>query len=339
MSTKRKIKTAVAVSDKARDLEFLGRLVTYTLPDQEQNGAKVVRAWAEHGLDPDDLPVARQPVHVFESAVRKQETRRVNGRVEVVLVDRVVTNAAECVYQVTRQVRDKQSEVVNHEKSMRVRFNKRTSKITIDKLEPDAYRALKGIEKAIRDDFDANAKTVPGQKLRNAIRQKVLAIGGQSVRRNVGGLYFVPDTYMNGGGEKPTAPVLGDPVIDGNPPPAPNGLTGFLHDLYADDADFYAVPLLAGDSEAAMVRKHFALNAAEEARELTEKAWQRVRQGKTDRGVRSDLLANLQNARRRLVGGVQQFEELVDFERGAIAQELDDLDSALELLTELANES
>lgn len=328
-------RNAIAVSDQA-DVPIIGYVGTYTLPDREVSGAKMVRAWANHGLDPADLPEARQPVHIFETAVRKQETRKVNGTVEQVKVDRVKVNAAECVYQVTRQVTDLANAVVEHEKSMRVRFDKKASILTFEGLDPDAYQALRPIEKAIRKDFEANAKTVPGQKLRNAIRKKIVHVGGQNLRRKAGGLYFIPTEYPNETGMKPTAPILGTMPEGGTPPPAPNGITGVLHELYGDDADFYTLRVAGDEGEREMVRKHFMINASEKARELMEKAYQRLRQD-SGRGARSDLLANMWNERRRLHGMVDQFEQLVEFERTEIEKDLTDLDSALNLLQEQAD--
>jgi hypothetical protein len=75
----------------------------------------------------------------------------------------------------------------------------------------------------------------------------------------------------------------------------------------------------------------------EAAAELTQKALNRVRTGKGERGVRSDLLANLYNERRRLAASVRDFNGLVKLEQKEIKANLKDLDDALAKLQDLAD--
>lgn len=319
---------AVAVSeDSLGEEHFLGRLATYTLPDEERNGAQLLRTWAKHGLNVDDLPEARQPVHVFQSACASVNTRKTTigtGQKAEIRADEIENNGS-CAYQITVKVWDLKGSQIEHEKAMRVRFNKQTSAISFDMLGYQDKR-LHELQDRIREHFDANAKTVPGQKIRNAVRATILKLGGQNLRRKAGGLYFVPATCVN----ERKRTVKTKPVLD--------GLKGVLTDLYGDRADFYTIPLVNDEGQREMVRKHFTINANERARELAEKAINRVRAGRGQRGVRAELLTNLHQERRILLGQVADFEGLVAVERTEIQANLDALDSSLEQLQALADE-
>lgn len=309
-------------------LPEIGKLVTYSMTDDPRSGTKLVRTWAKHGLDVNDLPDQRQGFHIFQSACRSVETRRKNGKGVEVKVDEVMHDANECVYQITHMVRDVGERTIEHPKAMTVAFDKALDSITVRELED--YDTLRGLEERIREHYAKNAKSIPGQKIRNAVRDTLLKIGAQNMRRKAGGLYFVPAQYRvagaNGRAElKPTAPIL-------------EGLQGVLEDLYGERGDFWTIPLIRDDAAEKMIAKHFAINVQEKSRDLMEKALQRVRQGKGERGVRSDLLANLYNERRRIVGAVAQFEEIVSLEKDTIEKNLRDLDNALEKLQELADE-
>ncbi len=326
--------TVVAVSeDSIPEDHFLGRIATYTLPDEPRSGAKLLRSWAKNGLDVDDLPEARQPVHVFQSACASVRSRRAPGsnghRIEIT-ADEIKNTAASCAYQITSKVWDTARDVIEHEKGMRITFDKHTNEITVDEL--DGYdQRLRAVEGRIREDFDANAKTVPGQKIRNALRAQIHKVGGQNLRRKAGGLYFVPAEYAIADGNGSTKATPTKPVLD--------GLAGVLADLYGEDADFYTIPLVNDEGQRQMVRKHFVINANEQARELAERAINRVRAGKGQRAVRTELLTNMWNERRRLMGAIEQFEQLVGLEMQDLEANVKDLDRALEELDKFAEES
>lgn len=326
MSAKR-LSGVKAVGD-VDGLPELGKLVTYSMPDDPRKSTVLLRTWAKHGLDTADLPDQRAGFHIFQSACRSVETRRDGLGVEI-KVDEVMHTPEECVYQITRMVRDEKKRIIEHPKAMTIAYDKTLDTITVRKLED--YDALRDVESAIRDHFTANAKTIPGQKIRNAVRDTLLKIGAQNMRRKAGGLYFVPATYrtmaLNSGNvtESPTAPIL-------------EGLQGVLADLYGERGDFWYIPLIRDETAERMVAKHFAINIAEKSREVMERALQRVRLGRGDRGVRSDLIASLYNERRKLAGAAEQFRGLVSLEEKEISANFRDLDAALEQLQALADE-
>lgn len=308
-------------------LSELGKLVTYSMPDDFVNGPKLVRTWAKHGLDVNDLPDQRAGFHIFQSACRSVESRRHNGGAVEIHVDEVKHDSVECVYQITRMERDKTREVIEHRKSMTLKFDKALDTISV--VELDDYDALRGLEESVRQHYAKNAKKIPGQKIRNSVRETLLKLGAQNLRRKAGGLYFVPREFQIAGGngrvtKRETLPFL-------------EGLGNVLEELYGERGDFYTIPLIDNDGAKKMVAKHFAINVNERSRETMERAVQRVRQGKGERGVRSDLLASLWNERRKLHGAIETFEQLVDIERGEIDKNLRDLDAALEDLQKLAD--
>lgn len=308
-------------------IPLLGTLATYTLPDEPQKANAIVKAWANNGLDVDRLPDKRTGAHIFMSACRSVETRKAtNGtghtshRVEI-SVDEVLHNDVEVIYQITRRVRNLADKTIDFEKSMRLTYDKGLDRIDVTQM--DDYETLRGLEDTIRKHVTKNQRTIPGQKLRNAVRDQVLAVGGQNLRRKAGGLYFVPHEYLDGQDMKPSAPIL-------------DGLRGALEELYDGRADFYTIPLADDSEQREMVAKHFAINAAERSAVLMERAVQRIRSGK-GKGVRADLIANLWNERRLLAGQVAQFDEIVGLERAAIDKNVRDLDDALGKLQELAD--
>jgi hypothetical protein len=322
-------KNAVAVSEGALDPDqFLGRLTLYTLPDQEVRGSKLLRSWAKHGLDVDALPEARQPVHIFQTACssvkRRRATNGTGDRMQIT-ADEVADNGT-CDYQIGVKVWDVANKVIEYKRDMLVTFDKQTAQITTDHDGSDPR--LSAVEQAIRDHFDANEKTVPGQKVRNAVRATLLRLGAQNVRRKAGGVYFVPATYMSTRNGRAEA-LATKPVLD--------GLKGVLEDLYGGDADFHIIPLANADGEREMVRRHFVINANERAEALSLRAINRLREGSGKRAVRSDLMANLWNERRELLLAVDQFHDLVSIEEKDLKANLDELDKSMQKLQEFAD--
>lgn len=313
----------ISFGESLPETSLLGRIAFYSLPDEERSGALLMQSWVKHGLDEEALPDARQAVDIFRSACASVKARvahdRTGARIEI-LANAVVDDGS--AYQITVRRWDRVNKVIEHEKGMRVEFDKRTNAITIARLD-DFDPAMGKLATAIQEHFNANAKTVPGQKIRNAVRQTLLDVGAQNLRRKAGGVYFVPT-------EQPGTGIATRPILD--------GLAHVLEDLYGDRADFHIIPCPNGEGEREIIRKHFGLNANEKAAELAEKAWARVRQGRTTRAIRSDLLDNLANERRALMGQIRHFEKLVNLERSDVDEKIAELDEALEKLDELANE-
>jgi hypothetical protein len=313
MAVRTKLGSNVKAVGKAHagSIPLLGNIAMFTLPDEPQSGTKLVRAWSAHGLPLDFLPDKRTGTDVFRSAARSVETRRHTGqtkRVEV-KVDEVLHNAKECVYQITHLVRDEANAIIEHPKAMTLAFDKALGDFTVRELED--YDTLRGLEDAIRTHFKANTKTVPPKAIRGAVRELLLSIGAQNLRRKSGGVYFVPVDYLptDQGHSRKRQPT--EPILD--------GLTEALTELFGERADFYTIPLVNDEG----------------AREMVEKIVNRVRAGK-GRTVRADLVANLWNDRRRIAGAIDEFTTLVDVERSSLDANLRDIDNAIAELQELA---
>lgn len=329
MAVRNKLGSNVKAVGKAHagQIPLLGNIAMFTLPDEPQSGTKLVRAWSAHGLPLDFLPDKRTGTDVFRSAARSVETRRHTGqtkRVEV-KVDEVLHNAKECVYQITHLVRDEANAIIEHPKAMTLAFDKALGDFTVRELED--YDTLRGLEDAIRSHFKANTKTVPPKAIRGAVRELLLSIGAQNLRRKSGGVYFVPIDYLptDQGHSRKRQPT--EPILD--------GLTEALTELFGERADFYTIPLVNDEGAREMVAKHFTLNVSEQSTELLEKIVNRVRAGK-GRTVRADLVANLWNDRRRIAGAIDEFTTLVDVERSSLDANLRDIDNAIAELQELA---
>lgn len=318
---------AVAAGD---DVELapehvLGHGVTFSNPDDERPLGDFLRSWDARGLDVNDLPEARHPVHVFQSACAKVRQRRhaVGGQHIEIRSDDLRLPGNVCAYQITVVEWDQAERVIEHEKAMRVEFDKTSQEITVEPLDGFTPRLAK-LEDVIRQHFKANERTIPGNKIRNAVRDQLLRIGAQNLRRRSGGLYFVSHDYA--GAHRTRVTTM--PVLD--------GLKGVLADMYGERGDFYTWSYFNNEGVRSMVRKHFTINAAANAEELAAKAVQRVRTGKGARGVNPELVTNLQNERRKLLASVEQYRDLVGLEQTALAANLSDLDSALTQLEELA---
>lgn len=318
---------AVAEDGELDPKHFLGRLTFSTLPDDPVSLHKLVRAWDKAGLDLDLLPEKRTGTHIFQSACRSVETRKRNGHDVEIKVDQVLENGVECVYQITRMVRDRRQQLIEHPKALTLAFDKDKGEITVRELED--YDQLAGIEEKVRTNFKANTKTIPGPKVRRAIRLQLAAIGAQNVRGKAGGVYFVPMEYQ-------VRPPNGAPAAYSPTKPILDGLRDVLSEMYGDRGDFYSFPLANGDGEREMVRKHFTVNVGDQAQELAAKVISRVRESaKSGRAPRSDFKTNVYRDFRRLRGSVEQFDDLVSLERKDIEGSLADLEDAIAQLEKL----
>lgn len=319
----------VVVSEGTINEEMLlGRICFFSLPDDNVPADELLRLWQENDLAEELLPEVRQPVHVFQSACASVKSRAGNGNGrEEIRSDEVENNSKRCSYQITRVVWDLDNRVIEHEKALRLEFDKTTQKVRSERLD-HFDPALNELEDRVREHYDANMTKVPGAKVRNAVRNTLIASGAQNLRRKSGGLYFVP-REIPGTGSKATE---GTPTL-----PILNGLAAVAEGLYDDRGDVHTLPCVNGEGERKMLRKHVAINAAEAAQKLAQKAFGRVRQAATDRAPRQDFVDNLWNERRVLLQSLDHFSELVNLEQADVHQSLRELDTALEELQQLAD--
>src|SRR5205085_4934776 len=113
-------------------------------------------------------------------------------------VDEVLNADAECVYQITRMVRDRDRKVIEHPKAMKLTFDKlgqrtgaNTDPISADLYEHTHEDALRGLEDKIRVGYQFNLTTTPGARVRAAVRNTLTEIHATKLRGASGGAYFV----------------------------------------------------------------------------------------------------------------------------------------------------
>lgn len=309
----------VAVSSEIPEENLRGYITFFSMPDDPVPADELIREALKNGLDDKYLPDLREPVHVFQSACASVASRNGNGhgRVEV-RSDEVENSPDQCSYQITRVVWDLDNHVIEHEKALRLEFSKKDQavrSVRLDHFDP----ALEDLENQVREHYEANMSTIPGSKIRNMVRDVLRRCGGIGLRRNAGGVYFVPTTMpgtATRAGGKRTKPLL-------------DGLSGMLEGLYQDRGDLWTVPCMAGDAEDAMIKRHATLNIVQEARRISQKAFQRL-QTSGDRKVRDDFAANLANDRRTIMQLMAHFEELVGLNKQDVEASLKELDSAIQ---------
>jgi hypothetical protein len=300
----------------------LGLITLFTVPDEPVPGAKLNRLWNAEGLDPGLIPDVRRPTDVFAQACRQVETRRAgagNAHRTEVKVDEVSNAPGERVYQITRMVRDHVQQVIDHPKAMTLTLDKAKADggglaadcITVTPRDPATYGALKGLADAVLAYYDKNLTTVPGQKIRNAVRDCMANIGAENLRRKSGGVYFVP--------------VAGADTLE--------SLERILDGLYGGGADLHYIPQPNTKAVAAMVSRHHALNVIKECDEMIARITTRLKSGGK---VRKDLLTNLMQQRRELGARRREYATLLGSEEKALKGHFEMLDEQLERIMEAA---
>lgn len=304
--------------------QVLGVITMFTVPDRAISGTKLNRLWRAEGLDTALIPDVRKPVNVFQQACRTVETRRggtqANGHKVEVKVDEVTNLGDDCIYQVTRMVRDTNNRVIDHNKGMRLTLSKSKAEddpassncIKIEPLDKATYGAVKGLADKILDYYDNNQSTVPGNKVRNAVRDLILQLGGESLRRQSGGVYFVP--------------VGGVDTLE--------SVERILEKLYGVDADFHTWAQPSTKAVQKMVAQHHAMNVQSEADEMIARIIDRVKNSKQK--IRKDLLTNIVQQRRELGARRKQYVDILGTEQKLISEKLSILDDEIEKLMEAA---
>lgn len=316
------LKDLVAVPHGTIDQrDLLGTITIFTVPDKPVKGSKLTRLWASEGLDPALIPESRQPVHVFQGACREVATKRggavgSNGHRTEVKVDEVYENGDECVYQITRLVRDAANQVIDHPKAMTLVFDKALAQAEIDggkadpitctPRDPESYGQLKGLEDRVRQDYHRNLSNVPGQKVRNATRDYMTLLGATPMRKS-GGVYFVP--------------IAGYQTLQ--------SIERVLDKLYGDDARFDTYPMMSTSSARDKLRDHHAVHVVEDAEALMARIVNRLKDGGT---IRKDFSTNILQARRELGARRKQYVELLGTETEKVNDHLEILDEQVEKL-------
>jgi hypothetical protein len=310
MATRRpKGVVAQTANGNITDDMILGYIALVSIPNAPISTTKLRRAWLMHGQDEKLVPKDRKAADVFAQACRSIESRRTHSeRTTEIKVDRVLQSEEESVYQVTQMLRDKDQKLIEHPKAMRITYSQRDGKIKDEPIDDrKLYKELKELADQIREHFDKNATKVPGAKVRNAIRETLMAEHATRVQNK--GVYFVPKVARR---------TLDD-------------LQGVLRDLYGDagHAELAILPLAADKPEKEMVKHHFEDSVTENIDALLAEISQRL---KSDQPLRADRQANLVADRKRLNEGIDRYRDMLDDRMIGLSERMKLLDDGLEQL-------
>lgn len=247
----------VAVSADS-DVKPLGYITWFSVPDRAVPMKKLRTQWLMAGLDPKCLPPDPRSLYIFKCAMREQDGRERLPDGSVVETDvRVVDdNSTTCIYQISRVVKDRENEVVDYPKAMRVTYKKMDSDIVFKALGDVKQSDLLPMMEAITDYVEQNAKMIGGGKIRTLVRQflradadeegGVAGLSGENLRGKGGGVYFVDARFKA--------------ELD--------GVAEALEGMFEDNAAYlYTVPLADGASERELIRRHHVANTKKEIME------------------------------------------------------------------------
>lgn len=317
------LQNLLAVQDGALEPHMLlGMQVLFTIPEKAVESERLTNAWQSEGLDQGLIPERRTLVNTAEAACRSVETRKgtnTDGARLIVKVDRVSTSPREetCVYQLTRQILDKANQVIEHEKGMTLTFKAKDHRAgldpwTVQPWEPEHYLVMRDLEQEIRNHFTAHVGSVPGQKVRNAVREYLTRkdkLGGTNMRRHSGGVYFVPIEHAG--------------TLD--------SLERVVKGLYDDDADFDMIPMANSQGVREIVEKHHRLNMKDDAGELVAEIANRLREHKKGGPrPRRDLLDRVVRQRIELGQHRKKMAELLGSEVAQVGHALELVDVQIE---------
>lgn len=286
---------------------LLGVQTISSVPDRSIKQSKFRKEWISEGLDADLIPEERKPVNVFQEACRLVSTGKrgvpSENRVTETLAEQVTNNAGECVYQITRAVKDKDQRLIEHPKAMRMVYTKTTGQVSCEPLDAESYLALRHLEQRIVDHFNSNVKSMPGAHVRTAVRETLFKLGATRLTKSAS-VYFVP--------------IAGYSTVE--------ALQRILANLYGDDASLYVLPWLDTDATRDIVEKCHAADVRSQCEEMIADITNRLA-ARTSGGpaVRRDYATNRINDRIALSRRVKEYEQM-------LGQEVEVIKSAMELL-------
>lgn len=295
---------------------IIGVYALFMLPDRPVSASKIHRLWTAEGLPPHLVPNARESKHAFMSACRSVETRKrpekgSSERMTEIKANMVIETPFEVIYQITHLVRDPDNEVIDHPKTMRVRFDKEYEEIRWEPLDPQfSEDTLDDLGYAIERDFEKNHTKLPGPRIRSAVRGLMKDLGGTNVRRKAGGVYFIPKEGRN------------DLMALGR----------ILDEVYGEDAELHLIPCMNADGEREMVERHFSVNVTTEVEELMSEVSEALNGGPEARRMRKDRVNNILQRRHQLAKHHGRYVKLLDTELEEVGEKLGLLDQQLDAL-------
>lgn len=286
---------------------ILGFYALSQVPNAPVSASKLRRLWMAEGLEEKLVPKKRAAVDNFMAACRSVETRRTadSDRTYEIKVDRVLEAPEECVYQITKMVRDRDARLIEHPKAIRMVYH--DGKITAEPLDKKLAKELEQLSIAIQQEFDEFSTKVPGAKVRSAIRATLAEYNATPIQNK--GVFFVPKA--------------GKSALES----IQNVLTG----LYGKEgiAELHLIPCANDEGERKMIARHFQAHVLDEIDQLQAEISQRL---KDDSGVRSDRQASMVATRKKLEEAVARYRDMLDTKLLVVDEKLDILDKGLEEL-------
>lgn len=312
---------AVTPGGALSEEHFLGFFFWYNVPEELKAGTTLRRAATNAGLPEDLLPKERQPFHVAQEAIRHVEGDRSNGVRRRVVVHEVVHTGAKLVYQVTLQIWDRENEAIEHEKSMRVTFDKVRGEFTaFDPLDAHAYSELRPLEEVIREYYAKHRSWLPGHKVRTIVRHYLEGLGAENMSDSGrSAVYYVTKDCEED--LKSVKEFL--QVYDGKKGHTKGGL--------------HMVPVVNDEGQREMLKRKFLENCEQDLAEYRDRLVKLVKdQGDRKRGFRADMLANIQQQRREFQERKARFEAVLNDTLGELDQSMGLADKALTKLLQEA---
>lgn len=290
---------------------LLGYAVISSVPDAPVRHDVLTEAWKDACLPEDLTPDKRPALGVFRSACRSVETRRhssadIGHRTEV-KVDEVVRRKDYAAYQVTRLVRDSESEVIDHPKAMRVIWTPSTG-VSVEPLEQSHYDALAGLETRIRQHYSDNLGTVTGAQVREMVARVLGGIGSIPLRSH-GGVVFIP--------ARPSVPDTLSAIRD------------VFEAIGIPGANFITLPMVNADYERRVLEHHYTMSAIDDIDLLIAEVSKHSRSQHT---VRVDTMERIARKRGELARAHRTYKDLLSSELEAVSEKIDLLDDGIDYL-------
>ncbi len=287
---------------------ILGFIAMLQVSNAPQSAAKLRRLWLAEGLDGKAIPKQHRPTSVFQVACRSVQTRKTNSdRIHEIKVDEVLENEAECIYQITQLVRDKDKKLIEHPKAMRITFNKKTGAIEDEPLDKATYKSLKSLAQDIRDEFERNSSKVPGSKIRRAIRDTLRDQHATLIQNK--GVFFVPKA--------------GKVTLD--------SISNVLSGLYPHhgNGDLFILPCANDKPQREVIGEEFRAEISEQIDALLAEVSTRL---KAEKPLRKDRQTSLVAERRRLKEAHERYKNMLDDKLLVVGEKISLLDDGLEEL-------
>lgn len=191
--------------DELPDEVTIGRVVMFTITDEQVKREDLISWFAELGLNPQFLPREIKPVDAFKKAtsqIDEHEYARADGTRGILLTRPVTTDREMVCRFIVREIRNTGRRRLDHHKAIEATFYKGTKvggkirpgseriRLTrvVDNLDPSELSDIDTAIAKITDLYDRYVNFLDGQKIRAVIRDYLKYLNAIEIK---GGVYFV----------------------------------------------------------------------------------------------------------------------------------------------------